>query len=144
LLKERYFLIFCVKDFWTDLDNADMKQYLIGCALIGLIVLCCSLTIFCGARSDDNSDAASANDSVVVELTGHGYLSVLELLRETHQVDYKSSTMGVFVTGIDSIENSADYFWVYSVNDTIPEIACDRLITRQGDQVRWRFKSIGN
>jgi hypothetical protein len=100
--------------------------------------------MFCGRRSDDNSDAASAKDSVLVELTGHGYLSVLELLRKSHQVDYKSSSMGVFVTGIDSIENSADHFWLYSVNDTMPKIACDRLITRQGDRVRWHFRSVGN
>lgn len=127
-----------------ELESADMKRYSVGSAFIGLIVLCCSLTVFCGSRSDDNSDAASANDSVVVELTGGGYLSVLELLRETHQVDYKSSSMGVFVTGIDSIGNSADHFWVYSVNDTMPKIACDRLITRQGDRVRWHFRSTGN
>ena len=100
--------------------------------------------MFCGRRSDSNSDAASTvNDSVLVELSGHGYLSVLELLRESHQVDYRPSSMGVFVTGIDSIENSADHFWIYSVNDTTPKIACDRLITLQGDRVRWHFRSIG-
>lgn len=100
--------------------------------------------MFCGSRSDDNSDAASANDSIVVELTGGGYLSVLELLEKSHQVDYKSSSMGVFVTGIDSVDNNSDHFWLYSVNDTMPKIACDRLITRQGDRVRWHFRSVGD
>ena len=100
--------------------------------------------MFCGTKSDDDSSAISERDSVVVELTGGGYLSVLELLERTHKVDYKSSSMGIFVTGIDSVENSSDHFWMYSVNDTMPKIACDRLITRQGDQVRWHFRAVGN
>ena len=48
--------------------------------------------------------------------------------------------MGVFVTGIDSVQGGGNAFWIYMVNDTTPKIASDKMFTRAGDRVVWRLR----
>ena len=110
------------------------------------LLLITAALIACGGQTDDSSsDAdtsapASASDSLVITLVGEDSVSVLQLLQRDHEVDLKSSVMGVFVTAIDSLETAPSVFWVYTVNDTSPKVACDRMLTRDGDMVRWHFR----
>ncbi len=90
--------------------------------------------------SADSAAKPSHVDSITVELTGVDSMSVFDLLRENHQVDVKSSAMGVFVQAIDSITNSDDAYWMYSVNDSMGQVASDKYITADGDLVRWHFR----
>lgn len=79
-------------------------------------------------------------DSLVIDLVGVDSLTVFDLLRTTHQVEYRSSMAGPFVTAIDSVESGTDYFWIYLVNDSMPSVACDKLVTSDGDRVKWHFR----
>ena len=81
-------------------------------------------------------------DSVVIELAGADSQTVFDLLKDGHEVEYKSSVMGIFVTAIDSIENSARAYWIYSVNDSVPQVACDKYVTKNGDVVKWHFRKM--
>jgi hypothetical protein len=88
----------------------------------------------------DSSAAAVTRDSLVIELPGADSQTVFDLLRRNYQVEYKSSVLGVFVTAIDSIENSSGVYWVYSVNDSLPKVASDKYITKDGDMIKWHFR----
>ncbi len=106
----------------------------------------------CGQQAEDQSQQKSSSvediprgtyvDSVVIELAGIDSQTVFDLLKDGHEVAYKSSAMGVFVTAIDSIENSASAYWIYSVNDSVPQVACDKYVTKSGDVVKWHFQEM--
>ena len=116
-------------------------------AVIGLIAMLTFTT--CGNQakqtakntsSTDTTLVTEPQDSVVIDLTGEDSVSVFELLRRNHNVDYKSTTMGVFISGIDGLKNGSGVYWIYSVNDTTPQVASDRVLTKSGDRVQWHFR----
>ncbi len=94
------------------------------------------------ASEQDSTLLQSGNDSLVIELIGEDSLSVFEILKMNHEVEYKSSLVGVFVTAIDSVRNSRTAFWVYSVNDSMPQVGCDRYVTKSGDVIKWHFRKM--
>jgi hypothetical protein len=106
-----------------------------GVILVGAVV---SVMLLWGPANRPNPvDSFEAVDTFRIELTGVDSISVFDLLTESHHVEYRSSALGVVVTGIDSIEAGGGSYWRYSVNDTVPQIAADRLFTRTGDRVIW-------
>ena len=52
-------------------------------------------------------------------------------------MDYRGSAVGAFVTRVDRVESGSEYFWMYSVNDSFPQTACDKYVTSDGDRVVW-------
>jgi hypothetical protein len=113
---------------------------------IGLLALLTAAVVSCGGQQKDTSSdsgmsaLSAAADSVVIALVGEDSVSVLELLQHNHEVISKSSVMGEFVTAVDSLKSGASVFWIYTVNDSIPAVACDRFLTSDGDTVRWHFR----
>jgi hypothetical protein len=88
-------------------------------------------------------EPADSRDSLVVEMTGVDSLTVFELLQKAVRVEYLSSVQGVFVTYIEDVGGPGDYYWVYSINGEMANVACDRLTPRNGDEVRWHFRRGG-
>jgi hypothetical protein len=107
-----------------------------------MILLACAGDNQTAERADTGA-VVTRSDSVVIELAGIDSVTVLDLLVSTHQVDHRSSIAGAFVTSIDSVENSSDCFWVYSVNDTMAQVACDKYVTLNDDRVKWHFRRMG-
>ena len=114
-------------------------------------VLAVSLVLSC-ASSDDKSEQTTpevlaeqtkSQDSLVIEDIAVDSLTVLELLQAHHQVEFRSSAVGAFVTSINSITSSEDLFWLYSVNSVKGQVACDRFRAGAGDTVRWHFRRVG-
>jgi len=56
------------------------------------------------------------------------------ILLETKQYDF-----GIFVKGVDGLENTKDFSWTYFVNGRAPEVASDKYDLREGDRVEWRY-----
>ena len=117
-------------------------------AISSMFVLCS-----CGSKTEKESDPRQGEagdstalspdaDSIVIEFAGIDSQTVFDLLKDSHQVEYKPSALGVFVTAIDSIENSAGAYWIYSVNDSVPQVACDKYVTKNGDVVKWHFRKM--
>ena len=79
---------------------------------------------------------------MVIELDGVDSLTVFDILRKAHEVDYISTAAGVLVREIDSVYNSRGFYWLYSVNHDMPQVAADRYMTRDGDTIRWHFRRI--
>ena len=88
-----------------------------------------------------DSDSA-ARDSLTIELSGRDSVNILDLLRHTHSVETKSTAMGTYVLSIDSIDSGNHLYWMYTVNDSSPQIACDRYITRAGDRIVWHLRKM--
>ncbi len=95
----------------------------------------------CSEPKENVADTISNwQDSLTIELEGSDSLSVFEILKLNHNVTTKSSAMGKFVTGIDSVQMGKGYFWVYTVNDTVPQIACDKMNVKKTDYIKWYFR----
>lgn len=92
------------------------------------------------AASTSNDAENSGRDSVTITLIGQDSVTVYQLLQMSHYVEARETSMGTFVTGIDSVRGGSVGFWVYSVNDTVPKIAADKMFTRAGDTVVWKLK----
>jgi hypothetical protein len=111
---------------------------------LGLITGMVLLMICCNSEQEKSATVKNAGldtkDSLVIELEGVDSVTVFDLLKEKHRVEYKSSLQGVFVTAIDSVKGGDGYFWVYTVNGNPAQTACDRYITKNGDKIEWLFR----
>ncbi len=95
----------------------------------------------CSEPKQEAADIDSvSHDSLTIELEGSDSLSVFEILKLNHSVTTKSTAMGEFVTGIDSVLVGDGYFWVYTVNDTVPQVACDKMNVKKTDYIKWYFR----
>ena len=72
-----------------------------------LMLISLLLVAGCGNNTDKNTATDTPEDSLTVALTGIDSTSVLDLLRDGHTVEYRESTIGAFVTEIDSVANPA-------------------------------------
>lgn len=90
--------------------------------------------------SRDLAGSPTARDSLVIELDGIDSMSVFDLLVEKHDVKFKATLQGVFVTAIDSIKGGEGYFWIYLVNDSAAQKACDKYLTKNGDKIKWLLR----
>jgi hypothetical protein len=97
-----------------------------------------------GQNSGSKQDVSlpSGPDSLVITLVGQDSVSVFDLLKKEHSVKSWGTAMGTYVAGIDSLENSSSVFWIYSVNDTMPQTASDKWLTHTGDKVQWHFRKL--
>ncbi len=116
--------------------------------MYGMIIQGCGTKEADVSKAPDSTGSADESekkgrDSVTFTLTGQDSVTVFGLLQMSHRVEYQSTSMGVFITGIDSIRAGGGGYWVYSVNDTVPKIAADKMFTRQGDTVLWRLRIQG-
>jgi len=105
----------------------------------------------CGGESGDTGETSKAQaesvidrDSLVLEMAGMDSLTVLAVLETSHTAIVRSTQMGAFVDGIDSVLNSNSHFWVYSVNGEMANEACNRRMTQAGDVIRWHYRRFGN
>jgi hypothetical protein len=95
-----------------------------------------------GKRDQVDISVPSGADSTVIMLEGRDSVTVLDLLKESHTVKSWGTVMGTYVESIDSLQNSSTVFWIYSVNDSMPQIASDKWTTRTGDRVAWHFRKL--
>ncbi len=91
----------------------------------------------------DSTAAEFTADSMTIELLGSDSVSVFDLLVAGHEVDHVSSGAGVFVKAIDSIANSTGHYWLYSVNDSMAQVAADKYLTSDGDRIVWHYRRAG-
>ena len=111
-----------------------------------LIIFAALLLFAAGCSQTDKTETAKKPvaeepfDSLIVELRGVDSLTVFDILKSSHRVDFATTAAGVFVKGIDSVENGGDFYWIYSVNDSMAQTAADRYVTTQGDIICWHYR----
>ncbi len=74
-----------------------------------------------------------------VQYIADGHSTAFAQLRESHKVDYDSSSMGIFVKSIDGIAQSKTNYWLYYVNDESQSEAASKYVPAEGDTVQWRL-----
>jgi len=116
-----------------------------------LFLIIFGLLIVTGCSQKESAENASIDkvvtvdkyyDSLIVELSGVDSLSVFEILNTSHEVDYVTSSMGIFVRSIDGVAGNTEYFWVFAVNDKVVQTACDKYITGNDDKIKWFYRKI--
>lgn len=156
LLVKNNYLFFGVKSFqdcsrkyvgflFDHVENVMEKKIIL--ALLFAFALAVSLNlVHCSKPEKEEAvtktERAVPYDSLVIALQGVDSINVLELLLLTHEVDYLTTAGGAFVRSIDSVHGTDDFVWIYSVNDTMPNMAADRYVTGGSDTVKWHFRRI--
>lgn len=122
-----------------------IRSAFLSFALLALVVGCIERRekAYGDAGQDQDTTQAFSRDSLVIELTGVDSMTVFDLLQAGHQVHFQNSAMGVFIESIDSIGYAERIYWVYSVNDSMGQVACDQYVTREGDRIKWHFRKMG-
>lgn len=128
------------------IQKYEMRQQIAIYSHITVILLVVVLSLGCGEPDEnsqsesDKSGTAADRDSVTVVMAGQDSVSVFDLLKSSHEVDFKSSAMGIFVLAIDSVRNGSRGYWLFSVNDTFPKVASDRYLTSDSDVIVWHLR----
>jgi hypothetical protein len=119
--------------------NDMTRQLFIWTSLVACVLTSCGDK---GQKDPVDISVPSGVDSMVISLAGRDSVNVLDLLKETHTVRSWGTVMGTYVESIDSFKNGSTVFWIYSVNDSVPQIASDKWVTRNGDRVAWHFRKL--
>lgn len=101
--------------------------------LFMLIALAAVFQLSCG----DSEQAAVEAPAKSFTMIAADSISALDLVVAEHHVVYTSSSMGAFVTEIDSIAGGDNGYWMYKVNDTMVPTASDKMILQPGDTLTW-------
>jgi hypothetical protein len=68
--------------------------------------------------------------------------TVFEVLDRVADVRYREYPgLGKFVISIDNVEQTEDKWWLYQVNGVYPNVAADRCVVIDGDNILWKFTS---
>lgn len=68
--------------------------------------------------------------------------SVFEVMRGIADVGYKEYPgVGVYITSIDNKAATETKWWLYQVNGVYPNVAADRYIVTDGDNIVWKYTS---
>ena len=120
---------------------------------ITTLFLALVLAVSCGKKEDETTTSgdqdikraglANPGDSLILEMTGIDSLTVFDVLVKEHEVKHMTSLKGAYVIRIDSISNEGGYYWLYSVNGVMGDVACDKHVTKNGDAVRWHYRQTG-
>ncbi len=81
------------------------------------------------------------NTFQIIALPDSSGISIFDLLRMNHEVEYDSTSSGVFVKSIDGTPNTRSAYWLFFVNDTAATTASDKYVLHGGEKVEWRYIS---
>lgn len=70
--------------------------------------------------------------------------TVLDILKKNIEIEYNNNySYGVFIESINGIKNGDDgKYWQYYINNTLGDVAADKKILKEGDNVEWRFEEV--
>jgi hypothetical protein len=101
---------------------------------LSLLLLAGSIALACSGGNEDE------NIVQAIVLEGEDGLTVFDLLRKSHEVEYSKAAMGVFIKSIDGIENKGGHYWAFSVNGKPGKSACNKVKTTGEDIIKWEYK----
>jgi hypothetical protein len=54
-------------------------------------------------------------------------------------VEYEMKAPSVLITGINGVKQDQDHYWMYFVNEKMPQVGCDYYYPVSGDVVKFRY-----
>lgn len=103
--------------------------------LIGIV----GLIALAGCATKDQTESTAVSEPVIIVHVIQDSTTVFDFTVAHHQVEFNRSSMGVFVTTIDSVGGDGAGYWTYSVNGEPGQVAADRAALGPGDTLRWRY-----
>ena len=88
-----------------------------------------------------NSNSAALQQKMI-EYHGEEGKTAFDILKSSHQVDSKDSSLGVMVNSIDGVKSTDKDFWLYSVNGSEPSVSADKYQTKSSDIIKWEYKGM--
>ena len=67
--------------------------------------------------------------------------SVMAQTKAHYQIEYDSSSVGVFVKAVDGVSQTKSAYWLYFVNGKGGQVSCEECIPNAGDTIEWRLMS---
>jgi hypothetical protein len=114
--------------------------------IILLISFVCLMFSDCGndrgSYTEKNKLSGSSRDSLILVIKGRSGESVFEITRRLFYVDYVKSTSGIYIKAIDSVTSGGKYAWIYSVNDSVGQMAANEYITHDSDIIKWHYRKL--
>ena len=106
-----------------------------------LIPLVAASIMLSGCKKSTQPTATAAVQQVKdVTYSGQDGKTVYDILKETHNVDASTSSMGVLVKSIDGVSQTDKEFWLYDVNGTESNVGADQQMTKSTDVIHWQLK----
>ncbi len=65
--------------------------------------------------------------------------SAFQALNASHAVNHTAYSNGLFVTGIDGVQQNETHSWLYLVNGSVPSVAVDRVTLDAGTHVTFAY-----
>jgi hypothetical protein len=112
-------------------------------AVIGIIVLLLIVAYFVNKIQPKtiNKPAAVANVKTFSYDCPAGK-NALDALKSKAEVTTQDSSVGVYVSSINNIEESDGNYWLYYINDQPGTISPDKYNCASGDKVEWRLEQL--
>lgn len=122
---------------WTLLNVVAMVIVIVIAGLVGW-----GVDLARQNKASKNTPAVAAVQAVTYD--GQDGQNALDLLKQIATVQTQDSSMGVFVTSINGIENTNTQYWMFYVNGELASVAADQYQTKSSDKIEWRYQDIGN
>ncbi|MCK4524995.1 MAG: DUF4430 domain-containing protein [Candidatus Andersenbacteria bacterium] len=70
--------------------------------------------------------------------------TVFDVLKNNADIKYNNNySYGVFIESINGIKNGDDgKYWQYYINDVLGDVAADKKVLKEGNNIEWRFEEV--
>ena len=70
--------------------------------------------------------------------------TVFDVLKNNANIKYNNNySYGVFIESINGIKNGDDgKYWQYYINDVLGDVAADKKVLKEGNNIEWRFEEV--
>ncbi len=68
--------------------------------------------------------------------------NALDLLKKHTEVDYKESSLGAYVNGINGLNGNDNNYWSFYINDEYSLTGVDTTVLQKDDKMTWKYEAI--
>ncbi|MFH1237117.1 MAG: DUF4430 domain-containing protein [Candidatus Aenigmatarchaeota archaeon] len=65
--------------------------------------------------------------------------TAFDALKHVASVDYNMYSTGIFITGINGIKQNTGHYWMFFVNDEMPDVGSDFYYPVSGDVIKFKY-----
>lgn len=65
--------------------------------------------------------------------------TAFDALKRVATVDYEMKAPSVFITKINGVSQNENHYWMYFVNEKMPQVGCDYYYPVSGDVIKFRY-----
>ena len=122
-------------------EEVEIRYVAAGLLIVLGLGLIAGAQLFDSPESDDQIrvnltvDYRDSIDSTMVDVNNS--TSAFKALNMTHEVGYRESSYGYFVTSINGVSGNETQYWIYQVNGETPEVGSGKYQLSGEDSLRF-------